>query len=125
MGRWAAALVGVICGWVVNFFVYINTTNASAVDRQSWLYWTGRFCLLAWFVVGLPLAALDADVSSTLQRLAAATALSGLVGVLMIVLFFGFQPSAAFLIFGGLAFMTAAISMLVYAALTRILPLRG
>jgi hypothetical protein len=118
-------LVGVICGWVVNFFVYINTANASAGDRQSWLYWTGRFCLLAWFVVGLPLAASDADVSSTLQRQAAATAVSGLAGVMMIVLFFGFQPSAGFFIFGGFAFMTAAISMLVYAALTRILPIRG
>ena len=84
------------------------------------------FCLLAWFLVGLPLALSDLDVSSTLRRLASATLVSGLAGVLMIILFFGFPPlSTAFFVFSGLAFMTAAISMLVYAALTYVLPVRG
>ncbi len=124
-GRWASALVGVASGWVVNFFVYINIANASSGDRLGWLYWTGMFCLLAWFLVGLPLALLDFDVSSTLRRLASATVISGLVGVLMIILFLGFQVSIGFFMFGGLAFMTAAVSMLVYAALTRIIPVRG
>jgi hypothetical protein len=43
----------------------------------------------------------------------------------MIILFFGFSLSTPFFVFGGLAFMTAAVSMLVYAALTCILPVRG
>jgi len=43
----------------------------------------------------------------------------------MIILFFGFAISIGFFVFGGLAFTTAAVSMLVYAALTRILPVRG
>ena len=123
-GRWASALVGVASGWVVNFFLYINIANASSGDRISWLYWTGMFCLLAWFLVGLPLALSDIDVSSTLRRLALAMVVSGLVGVLMIVFFFGFPVSTGFFVFGGLAFMTAAVSMLAYAALTRILPVR-
>lgn len=124
-GRWASALVGVASGWVVNFFVYISIANASSGDRISWLYWTGMFCLLAWFLIGLPLALSDLDVSSTVRRLASATVMSGLAGVLMIILFFGFQVSIGFFFFGGLAFMTAAVSMLVYAALTRIIPVRG
>jgi hypothetical protein len=125
LGRWASALVGVTSGWLINFFVYINIANASALDRQSWLYWTGMFCLLAWFLVGLPLSLSDLDVSSTRGRLVSATAMSGLVGVLMIVVFFGFSLSTPFFVFGGLAFMTAAVSMLVYAALRNILPVRG
>jgi hypothetical protein len=118
-------LVGVASGWAVNFLVYINIANASSRDRMSWLYWTGIFCLIAWFVVGLPLASSNLDVSSSLRRLALATVVSGLVGVLMIVLFFGFSLSTPFFVFGGLAFMTAAVSMLVYASLTCILPVRG
>jgi hypothetical protein len=125
LGRWASALVGVASGWLINFFVYINIANASALDRQSWLYWTGIFCLLAWFLVGLPLSISDLDVSSTRGRLVSAMAASGLVGVLMIVLFFGFSLSTPFFVFGGLAFMTAAVSMLVYAALRNLLPVRS
>jgi hypothetical protein len=86
---------------------------------------SGMFCLFAWFLVGLPLALSDLDVSSNLRRLASATVVSGLAGVLMIILFFGFSLSTPFFVFGGLAFMTAAVSMLVYAALTCILPVRG
>jgi hypothetical protein len=125
LARWISALVGVASGWAVNFLVYINIANASSRDRMSWLYWTGIFCLIAWFVVGLPLASSNLDVSSSLRRLALATVVSGLVGVLMIVLFFGFSLSTPFFVFGGLAFMTAAVSMLVYASLTCILPVRG
>src|SRR5215831_12750460 len=111
LGRWASALVGVASGWAVNFLVYINIANTSSRDRMSWLYWTGIFCLIAWFVVGLPLASSNLDVSSSLRRLALATVVSGLVGVLMIVLFFGFSLSTPFFVFGGLAFMTAAVSI--------------
>ena len=125
LGRWASAFFGVASGWAVNFLVYINIANASSRDRMSWLYWTGIFCLISWFVVGLPLASLNLDVFSSLRRLALATVVSGLVGVLMIVLFFGFSLSTPFFVFGGLAFMTAAVSILVYAALTCILPVRG
>jgi hypothetical protein len=125
LARWISALVGVASGWAVNFLVYVNIANASSRDRMSWLYWTGIFCLIAWFVVGLPLASSNLDVSSSLRRLALATVVSGLVGVLMIVLFFGFSLSTPFFVFGGLAFMTAAVSMLVYASLTCILPVRG
>jgi len=124
LGRWASALVGVACGWVLNFFVYINIANASPGDRKSWLYWTGMFCLFAWLFVGLPLASADVDVSSTPRRLASATAVSGLIGVLMIILFFGVALSTPFFVFGGLAFMTAAVSMLVYAALRYMLSVR-
>jgi hypothetical protein len=125
LARWISALVGVASGWAVNFLVYINIANASSRDRMSWLYWTGIFCLIAWLVVGLPLASSNLDVSSSLRRLALATVVSGLVGILMIVLFFGFSLSTPFFVFGGLAFMTAAVSMLVYASLTCILPVRG
>jgi hypothetical protein len=124
-GRWGAALIAIGCGWLLNFIVYLNTAHAFPPDPMIWAFRTGVFCLGAWVLVGLPLAIWDPDVCSTRRRMLLATVLCGLTGFLMMLLFFGtFPPVSVFSIFGGLAFITAAVSMLAYAALTRLLRVR-
>lgn len=115
--RWATALVALACGWMFGFVVYIMIAAASPADMQAWAAWTAMFCLAAWFLIGLPLAIQGPDLSST-GRIAIATLLCGLAGALMICCFFR-TMAALFSFFSLLAFLTAAASMLVYAALLR------
>jgi hypothetical protein len=117
--RWAIALIALACGWAFGFLVYLMIAAASPADRQSWAVWTALFCLAAWFLIGLPLAILGPDLSSV-GRVAMATLLCGLAGALMICGFFQ-SLAALFSVFSLLAFLTAAASMLVYAALLRAL----
>lgn len=114
--RWGAALIAVICGWFSGYLVYISIANASAHDQTVWALWTGAFCLFSWFAIGIPLAAARPDLSSPV-RIGAAMLWCGLTGVLMIVLFFR-SLAAAVSVFGLLAFLTAAVSMLVFSLLS-------
>jgi hypothetical protein len=114
--RWCVALLGLICGWLINFSMYVFLApGASGPDRESWGYWSGFFCIVAWLFVGLPLAALDWDVYSNARRIVAATVICGFIGVVMIAPFLGIS-----LTFSGLAFLTAAASMFVYAVVRRL-----
>jgi hypothetical protein len=122
---WISALAGVASGWAGGQLLGLHqhctrgrridsvgftTPGFSAYSRGFWLdcpwrYWTLMFLRLS---------------AACRPRLCPA-----LAGVLMIGLFFGFSLSTACFWFSGLAFMTSAISMLVYAALAYRLPVRG
>ena len=63
--RWGVALAAGAFGWLAGYFVYtLLAPSASAHDRAIWTGWTGGFCLIAWVLFGLPLAAVDPDLSS-------------------------------------------------------------
>ena len=117
--RWGIALVAVACGWGVDFLVYLSIAAASAGDRYAWAVWTGLFCGAAWFLVGLPLAVVGPDLSSR-GRVAVATVLCGAAGMVLIGGLFR-SVEAMVSIFGLLAFVAGAASMLVYAGLCRMI----
>lgn len=117
--RWGAALAAVAFGWFACYCVWtLVAPGAGAHDRASWAGWTGGFCVSAWALFGLPLAAINPDLSSPL-RIVVAVVICGLTGDLILLIFF----MGLNLVFGLLAFLTAATSMLVYVFLLRaILP---
>lgn len=115
--RWSLALLAVFCGWLVGLAGYMMATNAGGHDEHFYAVWSGYFCLAAWIMVGAPLAALAPNLSST-PRVILATVLTGLLGTVMVVLFFG----GFGLPFAALGFVTAAVSMLAYSALVRTFP---
>lgn len=117
LARSLAAFAAVFCGWLAGFLAYLAAANGSPHDQTVWASWTAAFCLAAWLLIGLPLAAANPDLS-TLPRAAIAIAASGCAGAAMTaVFFFSLTPGPIPL----LAFLTGAGSMLAYVIFWRAL----
>lgn len=115
LARWGIALTSIFFGWLTGFLLYLAIAYGSPRDQIVWAIWTGCFCVVAWLLIGVPLAVLDPDLSSA-WRSAVAVLATGCIGVAMLVLFFReFALNPIFL----LAFLTAATSMLIYTVLLR------
>jgi hypothetical protein len=128
--RWGAAFIGVCCGWVFDLVLILCFSNESVGSSAV----TGFYFFAAWILAGLPLAVWGPRFSSP-ARILVGCAICGWIGVLMVALTIahdGFLRRLGLLgvlrlllipwIGWWLSFPAAAISMLVYILIVRVLP---